>query len=154
MDAPPGPWVPLKPPSGPLCPTPRLPGTLLAVEQKRPVEHSRWEERDREKMSRERAGQKERQGIRTQRNGGRERGRESWPEGRGRERGGTAGLGSSPRPPQHPQAPLPPSPAAHLNLLSVLKPFDVGVRVGQLHHQPDLVALAHLVGWLQLLLKG
>lgn len=84
----------------------------------------------------------------------RERGRESWPEGRGGERAGTAGLGSSPRPPQHPQAPLPPSPAAHLNLLSVLKPLHLGIRVGQLHHQPDLVALAHLVGRLQLLLKG
>ena len=80
----------------------------------------------------------------------RERGRES----RGRERAGTAGLGSSPRPPQNPQALFSPSPAAHLNLLSVLKPLDLSVRVGQLHHQPDLVALAHLVGRLQLLLKG
>lgn len=58
MDSPPGPWVPPQTPIGTPVPPPQ--GTLLAVEQKRPVEHSRWEEGDREKMSRERAGKKQR----------------------------------------------------------------------------------------------
>lgn len=114
MDAPPGPWVPLKPPSGPLCPTPRLPGTLLAVEQKRPVEHSRWEERDREKMSRERAGQKERQGIRTQRNGGRER---ELARGQGQRERRDSRVGEQPSP-----APAPPGPAPALTCRSSESP--------------------------------
>lgn len=67
---------------------------------------------------------------------------------------GNAGWGAALPGPSTPRPQHPPSPAAHLNLLSVLKPLDLGVRVGQLHHQPDLVALAHLVGRLQLLLKG
>lgn len=50
--------------------------------------------------------------------------------------------------------PHPTTPAAHLDLLSILKPLDLGVRIGQFHSKADLVAFVYLVGRLQLLLKG
>lgn len=53
-----GPGCPLKPPSGPLCPHPKEPYLLWS--RRGPLEHSQWEEGDREKMNRERAGKKER----------------------------------------------------------------------------------------------
>ena len=65
MDSPPGPWVPPQTPIG--TPVPPAQGTLLAAEQKRPMEHSRCEERDRE--SREETEMR----VRTQRNGERQR---------------------------------------------------------------------------------
>lgn len=60
----------------------------------------------------------------------------------------------SPNPRTQDPAPTSTTPAAHLDLLSILKPLDFGVRISQFHSKPDLVALVYLVGRLQLLLKG
>ena len=44
--------------------------------------------------------------------------------------------------------------ATWFDLLAILEPLEGKVRVADLHHQLDLVAPVHLVGWVQLLREG